>query len=86
MHDSAKKGAIMGHQQDSVTVTVSFYCDVYFERQIDYRYGEDADGRRGSARVELVPTHVELHEDVPEPVAGYIKTCAIEQFMRNPCP
>lgn len=76
----------MRDEQESVTLTVSFDCDVYFEREIDYRYGEDADGRRGVVRIELVPTYVELHEDVPDPVAGYIKTCAIEQFMRNPCP
>lgn len=73
-----------GHRgNDVTTVTVSFDCDVYFDREVDYRYGEDADGRRGTVRIELVPTHVELHQEVPEPVAGYLKTCAIEQFMRR---
>lgn len=76
----------MRDTHDSVTLTVSFECDVYFDREIDCRYGEDADGLGGVVRVEFVPTHVELHQEVPEPVAEYLKTCAIEQFMRRrPC-
>lgn len=73
----------MRNESSSMTVTITFDADVYYERQVTSGYGADADGRRGSTLVELVPTHVELHQDVPEPVAGYLQTCAIVQFMRH---
>lgn len=70
-------------KHDSVTVSITFEADVEYERQVTHGYGADADGRRGTTLVELVPTHVELHQDVPAPVAAYLKMCAIAQFRRE---
>lgn len=70
-------------REDSEVVQVTFDCEVYFRREIDTAYGEDADGRRGIRLVEDIPTHVEIHQVVPEAVAGFIKTCAIDQFIAS---
>lgn len=69
--------------RESVTVTITFEADVEYERHVTPGYGADADGRRGTTLVELVPTHVELHQDVPAPVADYLMACALAQFARR---
>jgi hypothetical protein len=68
----------------SATISITFDVDVWYRLEVDESYGADADGNRGVRSVERVIERVELFEDVPEPVAGYLKALAIEKVEAMP--